>query len=209
MVYYVILYFIRSFLSNRLWLAFAITSVLLVIWYIFCFDHKEINHLYKTGQYYIYFIFMLQGAMIGIKGKPKCRPLVDTVMLLLCIVVWYGLQLIGEGNPAFSQSQIITIIPLLGFTYYLYKIANTEAMARLYNNKVCHWVIMTISGLCLEVYLCQGAVITRNLNHLFPINLLIVFFGVLVLAYMVRTVGRWFAQTFRKEDYDWREIVKL
>ncbi len=194
---------------DRLWLAFTITSVLLLAWYILCFDKKEINHLYKSGQYYIYFIFMLQGAMVGIKGKPKCKPLIDGTILCVCIVLWYGLQLIGERNSTLSQFQIITIVPLLGFTYYLYKLSNTNAMTQLYNNKVCHWVIMTISGLCLEVYLCQFAVITSNLNNLFPVNLLIVFFGVLILAYIVRSVGRWFAQTFQKEDYDWREIVKL
>lgn len=38
------------------------------------------------------------------------------------------------------------------------------------------------------------------MNHLFPLNPLII----IVAAYVLRCLARIFAQTFKAEDYDWR-----
>lgn len=66
-----------------------------------------------------------------------------------------------------------------------------------------------MGGLCLEVYIIQLFMFTTSINNLFPINLLIVFTYTIAVAYVVRILGRILKQTFEREDYRWREIVKL
>ena len=65
---------------------------------------------------------------------------------------------------------------------------------------------MFVSGLCLESYLIQFSLFTRSLNHIWPLNLIIIVAVILAASYAVRCLARFFAQTFRTEDYDWRAI---
>lgn len=46
------------------------------------------------------------------------------------------------------------------------------------------------------------------MNHLFPLNLLIMLVIIIAAAYVLRCMARIFAQTFKAEDYNWREVFK-
>ena len=46
------------------------------------------------------------------------------------------------------------------------------------------------------------------MNHLFPLNLLIMQVIIIAAAYVLRCMTRIFAQTFKAEDYNWREVFK-
>lgn len=211
MVYYVLFYFIRKYFSDKITWVFFTAGLFILIWYIICFENKEINHLYKGDWKMVFsFIFMLQGAVIGMKRvKPQCNLFRDTMAFFLCIILFYGIQYAGTKNPAISYAQIITLIPLMGAVYYLYKLANTNKWEKIYNHKWGRSMITIISGLCLEIYLCQFSLFTDCMNFLFPFNLLLMFLLIVMVAYCVRCVGRWVVQTFREEDYDWHSIVKL
>lgn len=76
------------------------------------------------------------------------------------------------------------------------------------NSRIGHGIAI-MGGLCLEVYIIQLFMFTTSINNLFPINLLIVFTYTIAVAYVVRILGRILKQTFEREDYRWREIVKL
>lgn len=137
------------------------------------------------------FIFMLEGAVIGMKRvKPQCNLFRDAMAFFLCIILFYGIQYAGMKNPAISYAQIITLIPLMGAVYYLYKLANTDKWEKIYNNKWGKSIITIISGLCLEIYLCQFSLFTDCMNFLFPFNLLLIFLLIVMVAYCVRCVGR-------------------
>ena len=72
------------------------------------------------------------------------------------------------------------------------------------------WIIKGVGGLCLEIYLVQPYVRTTALNNLFPLNIVILFVAIVVVAYLCRLIGRWFQQTFSNEDgYDWKAIFKI
>lgn len=76
---------------------------------------------------------------------------------------------------------------------------------------------MVIGGLCLEIYLVQMPMLMNNtlpfgfgtdmIHRLFPLNIPILLVVILVMAYLTRSVGRWFQQTFDGMDgYDWGKI---
>lgn len=117
--------------------------------------------------------------------------------------------MLGKRYHEIAPLQIITLIFLVGLVFYLYKICNTPFFKRIYENKRGNAVIMIVGGLCLESYLIQYSVITDKLNFLFPLNILIIIVGVLVMAYICRCIARLFSQTLKQEDYEWNKIFSL
>ncbi len=82
-------------------------------------------------------------------------------------------------------------------------------MKCLYQSKIGNFVIMIVGGLCLESYLIQDSLFTDKMNGLWPLNLFIIVVVILLCSYIVRCVARWFAQTSRTEDYNWKMIFSL
>lgn len=70
-------------------------------------------------------------------------------------------------------------------------------------------MVLAVSGLCLESYLIQNSFLTNKLNWMFPLNLPIIYIGILVVSYVVRCAARIFAQTFRTEDYEWKKVFAV
>ena len=80
---------------------------------------------------------------------------------------------------------------------------------KLIENKYTAPVVKIVSGLCLEIYVVQYWVMTDKLNSLFPMNIPIVFVLITCFAYLLRCMSRWFSQTFKDADYDWKAIFKV
>lgn len=53
------------------------------------------------------------------------------------------------------------------------------------------------------------ALFTTKINDIWLLNLIIIVFVILICSYIVRCVARWFVQTFRTEDYEWKKIFAL
>lgn len=104
--------------------------------------------------------------------------------------------------------QTLSLLPLLGVTYYVYRMCNAEGIKSMYPKK-SGLVIRAIGGLCLEVYLVQSSLFTDKLNFLFPLNLLIVFVEILAVAYILRCFAKIWSQTFKDGDYDWKEVFRV
>ena len=66
--------------------------------------------------------------------------------------------------------------------------------------------MLSISKLCLEVYLIQKFVFTDSLNYLFPLNVPIIMIVVIIVAFIVKIIAEFILQTFRTEPYDWKKI---
>lgn len=215
MIYYVILYFIRKFCINRIPMILCIVGIISLLVYIFFFPYK-----YETsskGMYGIstlyrwipYFGFMLLGAWMGLRrDKLKSRHLIDSSLFVVSLLLFYGIQLAAKRYTFVAPYQIVTLLPLMGIVFYFYKLCNTKCLERLYYNRYCHPIIMTISGLCLESYLIQFAIITDKFNLIFPANIPLIMLTVLIVSYICKVLSRFFSQTFRDEAYDWKELVK-
>lgn len=212
MIYYVVLYFIRKFAFDYLKPVFLILLFASFVAYYFW---KNESHVLIYGLTYLkwglYFLYMLLGAMIGC-GKMKVGYLSfkkDLLAFLVSLILFYGLLLAGTKNELFFRLQIFTLLPLLGITYYFYKLCKSSCFLKLIENKYSAPIVKIVSGLCLEIYIVQYWVMTDRLNSIFPLNILLVFVGITCFAYVLRCLSRWFSQTFKNEDYDWKAVFRL
>ncbi|MCH4242411.1 MAG: acyltransferase [Prevotella sp.] len=214
MVYYVILYFIRDHLESVKWL-FLLDATITLMVYIFWFPYKfEVS---SRGMYGIttsfrwipYFGFMLLGSYIGAKHENmRFNIRKDLIKLIFCLVLFYGIQLAAKLYRPMAPLQIITLIPLAGIVYYAYKACNAKCLIGLYQKKYFHGIIMTVSGLCLEAYIVQFGLLTDKLNFLFPLNIPIIMCIILFVAFIIKCLGKLLLQTFRTENYQWKEIIR-
>ena len=162
-----------------------------------------------------YFLFMLLGAIIGLRKKNEpnkfSTPELGKTLIGLCscIVLWYGIQYVGTKNIYVAYCQIVTLLPLIGITYFFYRLCNTPQIQKLYNSRWLHRPMYWISAICLEVYICQDFFHTDRFNDLFPLNVVGCFFVIWAVAYCLKVLGNWFAQTFKDMDYDWKAMVTL
>lgn len=159
-----------------------------------------------------YFLAMLVGALVGKYCKEGGAFLEATNKYMLfagfiiCSVAYYAMMYIE--SRWFAPLEIVNIITLIGFSFFLYGLCCRSFSKRLFQNDRIHWLMRFVGGLCLEVYIVQPSILTDKLNFLFPLNLLIIFVEIIIFAYGLRTLGRIWMQTFREEDYDWKEIIK-
>ena len=209
-IYYVILYVIREKFYTRLKAVFAASCAVVMVWY--AFEDSSVPFMYQETyfKWCHYFLFMLLGAIIGAnKSERKYMLWKDLIMCGACIVIFYGILMLGTKWTIMSRLQIISLVPLLGTPFFLYKVCNSGVILMIYENKYVHFCVYSISALCLEIYLCQLAVITPRLNHIFPFNIPIIIIGVILLAYIVKVFSNFFSQTFKEQDYNWKAIFKL
>lgn len=211
MIYYIILYFIQQFMLHHLKWVFCSIALICIIWY-FLLERPANYNMYgatyfKWGHY---FLFMLQGAMLGSsKRQWNFHFKSDLLKLIVCIIFYYGILLCGKKYPICSDAQILSLLPLLCITFYFYKICNNDCIKKYYTHPIIGWIIKFIGGLCLEIYLVQGVLYTDKMNHIFPINLLIMFIIIFAMAYLLRCGARIFTQTFKDGNYDWKLVFKL
>lgn len=236
MIYYVLLYFVQRYAINNLKAVYVTVGALVLLWYAvffepvrtfvrnvpfldwlaFCEPMDKVwiyqNTYFKWG---FFFLFMLFGADLGLREKRRGigggRDFFPVLAKLAGSVVgFYFLPLVSLEYPAVQKYLLLSLIPLAGTCYYLYQLCQTKVLLGLMQRKRTGWCIRAIGGLCLEIYLVQPFVRTPALNFLFPLNLLILFAAIVVVAYLCRSAGRLFQQTFSSEDgYDWKAVFKV
>ena len=81
----------------------------------------------------------------------------------------------------------------------------------LYQNKYLYWVLYGISACCLEIYLSGNMSfwVGVSLIRFFPLNLVVTFVLVFIVAYLVKVFSNFLSQTFKNENYNWKGMVKL
>ena len=211
MIYYFVLYFIRKFAFKHLKPVFFFFALLALVWYMVM--EKPTNYNMYGATYFKwchYFLFMLLGAILGSHPlKRKIDLKWDTLKLIGCTFLFYGILILGRRWEPILDIQVFSLLPLLGITYYFYKVCKSDVLKRLYGTRFFGPIMKTISGLCLEVYLVQGVLFTDKFNSFFPFNLIVVFGIILLVAYVLRCFARWFSQTFKESDYTWKEVFRL
>lgn len=211
MLYYIILFFIQKFCLNQLKWIFGVAASISIVWYLEIDRPSDYNMYGNTYfKWCHYFLFMLLGAMMGIsKRKWKFNLKLDLVKLIINIIVFYGILFAGRKINSIGEWQILSLIPLLGITCYFYKVCNTYYLKKWYEHKIFGWMIKFIGGLCLEIYLVQNPLFTDKMNSIFPLNLFIMFFIIVVAAYILRCGARIFSQTFKDREYDWKAVFNF
>lgn len=237
MIYYVFLFFIRKYAIQQLRLVYVVACVLVLFWYFLFFDplHSYITEHFSMLDWMVFcepmdkvwiyqwnyfkwgffFLFMLMGAHLGLseannENQPRRRLVPTLGMLLLSLLAFYALPIASIRLPLLQKYTIITLFPLAGVCIYFYRLCQTGMAIHFYRHKYVGWCIKAIGGLCLEIYLVQPFVRTTALNYLFPLNLLILFVAIVIVAYLCRSLGRLVQQTFSNEEgYNWKKIFEM
>lgn len=217
-LFYAVFWFVKRYLSNKMWVAFAINSTLCLIWYLLFWD-KSVFILYD-GTYLrwpAYFMVMLMGAGVSYKqlttqGDIKQINLLWYICLLLVLlIIYYGYQLIWDSYQILKDFQIFLLPALMGIVYAIYRICSCNCVLRFYQSRYLNWALYGISACCLEIYLSGGMSfwIGRNLIDLFPLNIFLTFISIFIIAYCVKVFSNLLSQTFKNENFDWKGMIKL
>lgn len=226
-IYYILLYPIKRYAANYMWVVMGVTAVLTLLWYFTIgVEERSAGNIYG-GTYFkwmLYFMFMLLGAICGkwrmdsvtssvdesaSNKKIKITPnfVVSLIGVLLSLGAFYGIYIYTQRSAEYEVVQLISIIPLLSLCWFLWRFANTDFSVRLMHSKYVGTVLRFVGGLCLEILLCQGKVFTTELNFIFPWNIPLLMIGAVLFAYVIRIFSRFLLQTFQTEDYDWRAMI--
>lgn len=204
MIYYIFLYPLKIIKNDKIvnWVFLGWLSLMIIVYFVIW--GGEVS-LYSQGLYrcLIFFLFMLQGSIMGKHSdKFKCKWW-HLPALLLCTAFWFYLIHIGAGKAIL----IISILPLLFITYLLYNLCNADVLTTAYNSRVGGGIIYVVSQLCLEVYLIQKFIFTDVYNRFFPFNVFVIMIVVIIAAYIVKMLAEFISQTFKSEPYEWGKML--
>lgn len=206
MIYYVAIWIIHRFFINRINIIWGMLFAVILIWFYFGFEYGEGVTMYGNNyfKWAFFFLFMLQGAIMGRNLKNYHYTKATIPMLAISIVSWYGMLIAANYLPWINDFQLISLIPLAGVTYYFYKLCCADFWKKLYAHPVGGQLIFIVGGLCLECYLIQFYLFTDKLNWIFPLNIPLIMLIVLTVAYILNFLSNVFVQIFQHNDFDWR-----
>lgn len=209
MIYYVIFYFIRTYMLDYLKLVAIIISCIILGSYFFVCDLNA-SVMYADVDYMriYYFSFMLLGASVAIQKRQNVQLKKSIVYVLISLLAYYGCMGIYKIDSFYCRFQIISLIPLLSAIYWIYRMFEASAFDRILEKKTGA-VIYFISCLTLEIYMVQYAIFTDKLNSIFPVNILLTYIVIIIAAYMLKCMSRLFSQIFSENAFDWKKIYRL
>ena len=105
--------------------------------------------------------------------------------------------------------QIIGLLPLHLFTFYIYKVASYPWCTKLFQTSKLKWIFLVIANLTLEIYIVQFHIITDEFNTLFPLNTVIVFMLISISAYILKVITSLFLQFLSSVPFNLKEAIKI
>lgn len=168
---------------------------------------------FHTSLHYVcHFSVMVMGGMVYLyRDHIQCRSIwKDLCAVILSFVAYFALLAVLKGHTDWTYYlQILGIVPIHAFIYYLYKVASYEWTNKLFATRGVGMCMKVIAVLTLEIYIVQFDFLTDRLNFLFPLNALIVFAIICVVAYLLRALTTLFLQVMSKEPLDWRALYRI
>lgn len=207
LLYYVFLFLIRKYLFKHLWIPFCGVSMLSVVWWLL-FENPH-RSIYGGGYFMwsIYFLPMLSGAVVGLyRDTMRYCSVRDGILLAFSSISFWVTWRLGIRLDGCGWLQLISVVFLVVSIIFLYMFVHSRIIIGFSKFFVGRCMVFA-GGLCLEVYLSHRVLLGDWLNGIFPLNLLVLSAGILLLAYVVRVFTRFLLQTFNdRADYEWRSI---
>lgn len=213
MLYYIAIFFVGSYFKDRILFVGILVSLGTAVW--FYILHKTYGYgfsMYSESyiRWLLFFDFMLLGAKMGKEEIViKSKPVIDACLLLLSIICFYALFFVGFRINSMYFSQYFSFIPLLCAVYYFYKVGLSGWAKKLYESKVGNFFVRFVGGLSLEIYVVQYFLLTDKMNSLFPLNIVLMYVIIFIVAYFTRCLARLISQTFKDTPYDWKHIISV
>lgn len=179
-------------------------SIAVMIGAFFCFDFDGI--FYGADNYFrwiVYLSVMLIGGAVCLNSKKIQYRWWAFPVMLLCIIAWYGINYVGNGNAL----QLLSYIPLIGICISMYQFGKSPLIERLYEKRICGNLLFVIGNLCLESYLIQRYIFTDALNYLFPLNIPMIMMAVLFSAYLLHILSGVISQIFDSKPFEWKSLL--
>lgn len=211
MIYFVVMWFIHRYFIRHLTIIGILTGLVIIgSYYFFEFSYNGMTIYGNTYYKWIFFfVFMLQGALIGKNNSKYQYSVYALPMMIFCVIAWYLILYCDQRYETFERIKYISIIPLLGMTYFGYKFCCAEFWQKIYDRRITGQLLFIVGNLCLESYLIQSYLFTDRFNSIFPLNIPLMMLIVIAVAYIVNMLTSVLLQTLRKGDYDWRMIFLL
>ncbi len=215
LVYYILLYWHCRYMEKYTEVLFVLNII--AAFFVYLYAQNRIEYVWDSPVKFVnYFTFMLLGIIFD-KHIQRIRYLQikkwqSGSLALLCLVLWLGRNFI-------TSCQILSMIPLLGLTFFSYLVFNTETHIETEDNK-CYKILMVgvrfISNLTLEIYIVQATVLHIPVINIFlmdyivfPFRIIFVILLTIVIAFVLRIITRFWVNTFEKEKYNWRHIISF
>ena len=214
LIYYVFAYFIRKYATKNLGYIFLVVALITCVWYFLLIGHETNFNLYGWNycKWLAFFLFFLQGAALGLHRENLKRPSFGKSLccLLFCLVFWFSIQYYQTKYLWIYKIQIVSLLPLLGVSYFFYQWCRSELMEKVFNTKIIYQIIRCIGGLCFEIYLVQYTLFHNVVLHFgMSLNIVVILTLIVLWAYILHVCTNFFIQTFRNENYDWRAMIKI
>jgi peptidoglycan/LPS O-acetylase OafA/YrhL len=204
--YYALFYPILWYGKHLRALFGVILVAVVVIWFtLYDFTGKGIFYGHDDFRRVFYFLFMMQGALMGVNRDKYVYHGWHPIAFVVCVLAWYGALFFTTD----TNWQILSMVPLLGVCRYGYLTCSAPWLGRLYRSKTVGRFMYYIAMLCLEIYVIQHFVITDFFNAIFPLNIPLVMGLIIASAYGLRVVSNFIRQTFEKEQYRWKEVITV
>ena len=141
------------------------------------------------------------GAYTSVKMRRKSvqnHVLMNSIGLFVSTISYFAVNYLIKNYNLYNV-QWIVFIPISILPLFAYRVLSSKIFIRLYYSRYWGTTIRFIGALCLEIFLVQIPIISDVLNFLFPLNLVIIFICIIIIAYLIRSIGRLAVQTFNKE----------
>lgn len=212
MIYYVGLYICGIFFQQKLKTCFYILSTIIMVEYFFYFREAKVINIFGDFyfKWFFYFLFMMLGAYVGKHNLSfKSYKKKDAIIFLLSLFAFYVINYMCVVSPKIQIINILSLIPLFGVVFHLYKICNSSLLIKMYEKRIVGGSLFFIGSLSLEAYLIQTHIITDKLNFIFPLNVPLIMLLVISAAYVLHVFALTISQTFEKGPYDWESIFYI
>lgn len=194
-----------------MWIVFGL-SFLLTVLYFFLMPKADGSPFHTSLHFVCHFSVMVMGGICYLtRGWLCCNKCWrDVLWMLFSFVLYFLILRIGKGQDGIRYYvQIIALIPLHTFVYYLYKVSSYPWCECCFHKKFLGRALSVIAALTLEIYIVQFTFITDSLNRLFPLSVVIVFGVICLAAYALKVLTSLFLAVMSTEHLAWREIVKV
>lgn len=195
-IYYVIIFMLKRFGRNRsrlLKLYMVVVFGIYVLIYLINYDksYYHIDSVYEPLIRFLFFESMLLGAWFREKSTiitAKIRKS-DWIGTIVLFGIYFASKLMFSRYELLAPYQILNQIVLFGLLFYIFRLF--AGMEQYYEKlpKVVGIIANNVSGITLEIYLVQYALIPR-LNILgFPVNFILVTMGIWITAMILNKLS--------------------
>ncbi len=185
-VYYAVAYFSGKY-KNFLKITVIVTFVSFVVVYLFYID-KSVYSIDNVSNPFILFVYFLSMLIGGFFNKyyerfERLKP-INLILLVASLVAYFGTKIVFSSVQRLVGLQIVNQFTLLIALFYTFAVfvGLERKLKNIPSTKLVGGGVNFLAKITLHVYLVQFVVLAKFSSLVFPLNLLVVTVGIVILA---------------------------